>query len=95
MQDPATASLVLNTVMWLWPVQDPATASLVLNTVMWLWPVQDPATASLVLNSVMLVVACAGSCYCKSCAELCDVGCGLCRILPAQFSVYKSTEPVF
>ena len=30
-----------------------------------------------------------------SCAELCDVGCGLCKILLAQFSVYKRTDPVF
>ena len=37
---------------------------------------QDPATASLVLNS-------------------CDVGCDLGRILLAQFSVYKRTDPVF
>ena len=30
----------------------------------------------------------AGSCFCKSCAELCDVGCGLCSILLAVFSVF-------
>ena len=34
-------------------------------------------------------------CYCKSYAELCDVVCGLCRNLLAQFSVHKRTDPVF